>query len=148
MTDPQDLFERIWYGHRDGRIDFGVELKLLNKPGSPVFSRSDNLLPLVALICLGIVGWRLGGWVGAAAAVAAMTIMIATTINFAVMRRLRQRTIDYALSGQTGFDDLWSHGALSILVRGEPDSETRGPDGDWQAFAEARLPKTAAERGR
>lgn len=148
MTDSQDLFERIWYGQRDGRVDFGVELKLLNKPGSPVFSRSDNLLPWVALICLGIVGWRLGGWVGAAVVVASMLILIATTINFAVMRRLRQRTIEYALSGRSGFDDLWSHGALSILLHGEPDSEVRGPDGDWQTFAETRLPKTVAERGR
>lgn len=148
MADEQDLFERIWYGQRDGRIDLGVDLQLLNKPGSPVFSRSDTLLPWVALICLTIVGWRLGGWVGALAAGCSTVILIATTINFAVMRRLRKRTLEYALSGVKGFEDLWARGALSLRMAGEAASEVRGPDGDWRAFADRRLPKTQAERGK
>ena len=148
MADEQDLFERIWYGERDGRLDLGVDLKILNKPGSPVFSRSDTLLPWLAMICLTIVGWRLGGWVGALAAAGAMIVLIATTINFAVMRRLRLRALDYALSGLSGFDRLWAMGALSLRLRGEPESEIRGPDDDWRGFAQARLPKTRAERGR
>lgn len=148
MADEQDLFERIWYAERDKRIELGVDLKLLNRPRSPVFSRSDNLLPWVALICLGAVGWRLGGWIGVAAAVGGMVILMATTINFAVMRRLRMRSLDYALSGVRGFDDLWALGALSVRIAGEEAGEVLSPDGDWRLFASQRLPKTKAERGR
>lgn len=148
MADEQDLFERVWYAERDGRIDLGFELKLLNKPGSPVFSIADIMLPWVATLCLAVVGWRLGGWVGAGVAIASMIILIATTINFAVMRRLRRRALDYALSGRRGFDDLWRMGALSVRLKDQPASEIRGPEGDWRGFASSRLPKTRAERGR
>ena len=148
MADEQDLFERIWYGQRDGRIDLGVDLTIVNKPSSPVFSRSDNLLPWLALICLVAVGWRLGGWVAALAVAASMIILIATTINFAVMRRLRLRAVDYAMSGTKGFDELWSLGALSLRMAGEDASEIQGPDDDWRQFANQRLPKTQAERER
>lgn len=148
MADEQDLFERVWYGERDGRIDLGVDLKRLNKPNSPVFSHVDHLLPWAALICLAIAGWRLGGWVGAFAAAASMLVLILTTINWAVMDRLRKRTVAHAMSGRSGFDELWALGGLSIRIKGEATSEVKGPDGDWRAFARSRLPKTAAERGK
>jgi hypothetical protein len=146
MVDDQDLFERIWYAERDRKVDLGADLKLLNKPNSPVFSRSDNLLPWVALICLVVVGWRLAGWVGALASAASMIILMATSINLAVMGRLRKRSLAYALSGRKGFDELWAAGALSIRLKHDDASEIKGPEEDWRAFARQRLPKTKAER--
>jgi len=146
IADDQDLFERIWYAQRDGRIELGADLKLLNKPGSPVFRAHENILPWVALICLAIVGWRLAGWVGALAAAASMVVLIATTINFAVMNRLRKRSIEYAMSGMQGLDALWAAGALSLRMAGEADGEIRGPGQSWRAFAAKRLPPTKAER--
>ena len=147
MADEQDLFERIWYAERDGRIELGIDLKRLNRPDSPVFSRRDMLLPWVALVCIVVVGWRMGGWLGAGTAAAAMLILMATTINFAVMRRLRQRAHAYALSGLAGFDDLWGYGALSVRLKDDAASEIEGPEDDWRGFARVRLPKTNAERG-
>ena len=138
----QALFERIWYAERDGRIDLGFDLKLLNRPGSPVYKMSDNVLPWVAFICLVIVGWRLAGWIGALAAAAATVVLIATTVNFAVMNRLRVRARAHALSGRIGFAELWRHGALSLRIKGDPASEMQGPDQDWRDFARRRLPKS------
>jgi len=146
MADDQDLFERIWYGDRDGLVELGLDLKLLNKPGSPVYRRADNVLPWLAFVCLVIVGWRIGGWVGAAAAGASTLILIATTINFAVHRRLRQRGLAHALSGRTGLDELWRAGALSLRLKTDDASEMKGPDQDWRDFARHRLKKTEAER--
>lgn len=146
MADDQDLYERVWYAERDGKIDLGVDLKALNKPESPVFSRSDHLLPWLALICVTIVGWQLGGWVAGLAAAASMVILIATTINLAVMDRLRKRALKYALSGRAAFDELWGMGGLSLRVKDEPQSEVCGPVDDWRGFARARLKKTKAER--
>ena len=146
MADEQELFERIWYGERDGLVDLGLDLKLLNKPGSPVYRLSDNMLPWLAFVCLVVVGWRLGGWVGAAAAGASMLILFATTINFAVNRRLRQRAMNYALSGKVGFDDLWRRGVVSLRIAGEATSEIKGPAQDWRDFAQRRLPRTKAAR--
>jgi len=138
----QALFERIWYAERDGRIDLGFDLKLLNRPGSPVYRMSDNVLPWVAFVCLVVVGWRLAGWIGALAAAAATVVLIATTVNFAVMGRLRARARAHALSGRIGFAELWRLGALSLRLKGDPASEMQSPAQDWRDFARRRLPKS------
>ena len=145
MADEQDLFERIWYADQNGRIDIGFNLKRLNKPDSPVFSHSDNLLPWAAFACLTYGGWRLGGWIGAVATAASMVVLIATTVNWAVMSRLRKRALAHALSGQQGFDELWAMGALSVRLKNDPSSEVEGPGDDWRAFARRRLPKPVHE---
>ncbi|MEQ9123352.1 MAG: hypothetical protein RIM80_12385 [Alphaproteobacteria bacterium] len=137
----QALFERIWYAERDRRIDLGFDLKLLNRPGSPVYKMSDNVLPWVAFLCLVVVGWRLAGWIGALAAGAATVVLIATTVNFAVMGRLRARAREHALSGRIGFAELWRLGAVSLRLKGDAASEMQGPAQDWRDFARRRLPK-------
>lgn len=145
LRSDQALYERIWVAHRDKKIDIGVDLKRLNKPGGPMYRRSDNLLPWVALICLSIVGYRMVGWIGVLAVVASMAVLMATTINFAVMSRLRVRTMEYTLSGRQGFEELWAGGGLTLRMPGEPASEISGPDGDWRMFARQRLEKGDAE---
>lgn len=145
MADSQQMYERIWHAQQTGRIEFGIDLKMLNKPSSPLFSHKDNLLPWVVFVCLVIVGWRLGGWVGALAAGSATLVLIATTINFIVMRRLRERALDHALSGRQGFDELWRFGALSFRLKDDPTVEAQGPGDDWAVFAEARLPAQDVE---
>lgn len=144
-ADAQVLYERIWLAHRDAKADIGTQLKVLNKPGSPVYRRSDNLLPWIAFVCLAIVGYQLGGWIGLAAIASAMAVLMMTTISFAVMSRLRKRTIDYALSGRQGFEELWDGGGLTIRMVGNPSTEVRGPDGDWRAFARKNLPRAESE---
>ena len=129
----------------DSKVDIGAQLKVLNHPRSPVFKRSDNLLPWVAFICLSIVGYRLAGWVGFLAISTSMAVLMMTTISFAVMSRLRKRTLAYALSGRQGFEELWAGGGLTIRMVGDPSSEVRAPDGDWLAFARQHLPRADNE---
>jgi hypothetical protein len=147
LADPdiQDLYERIWYGVQGQRVQLGFDLKLLNKPGSPVFSARDALLPWMALLLLAIGGWRVGGWIGSAAAVLAMLVLMATTINYAVMKRLRERSEKYALSGHLSFEELWQVGAISLRIAGNDSEEFKGPSMEWTAFAR-QLPKTEAEK--
>lgn len=144
-SEAQALYERIWLANQDSKVDIGAQLKVLNHPRSPVFKRSDNLLPWVAFICLSIVGYRIAGWVGFFAVSTSMAVLMMTTISFAVMSRLRKRTIAYALSGRQGFEELWAGGGLTIRMVGDPSSEVRAPDGDWLAFSRKHLPRAENE---
>ena len=145
MASEQDLFERVWYAEQAGRIDIGFDLKQLNRPGSPVFSHADHLLPWAAFACLTYGGWRLGDWIGALAAAVSMLVLTLTTINWAVMFRLRKRSLAYALSGRQGLGELWATGAMSLRLKDDDASEIQGPGDDWRDFARRRLPPTAAE---
>ena len=147
MTGPDihDLYERLWYAVQKEQIELEFDLKLLNKPGSPVFSARDAVLPWAATFLLGIVGWRLGGWIGSVVAILAMLILTATTINYSVMKRLRERAEAHALAGYLSFEELWNAGAVSLRMVGSESSEFKGPNLQWTTFAEG-LPKTEAEK--
>ena len=144
-ADDQTLYERIWLAQRDGQVVIGTDLKVLNHPNSPVFKRSDNLLPWVAAIFLAIAGYRIAGWIGLIAVSAGMAVLMMTTISFAVLSRVRTRAVDYALSGREGFEALWSYGGLSLKLTNDSASEIKSPMGDWRAFARQRLPKADSE---
>ena len=144
MAEDQALFERIWYAARDGRVEIGTDLKRLNRPGSPVFSHAEVLLPWLALICLTIGAWQIGGWMIGLAVAVSMLILLGTTINFLVLTRVRKRAIAYALSGLDGFAELWASGALTLRLKDDEASEISGPDDDWRSFAFKRLPEIEA----
>ena len=141
MADDQALFERIWYAARDGRVEIGTDLKRLNRPGSPVFSHAETLSPWLALVCLTIAGWLIGGWIVGLAVLFGMLILIGTTINFIVLTRLRNRALAYAMSGLGGFISLWEEGALTLRLKDDEASEIEAPDGDWRSFVSRHLPE-------
>jgi len=141
----QVLYERIWLALRDEKISLGTDLKRLNHPSSPVFKRSDNLLPWIAVIMLAIAGYRIAGWIGLVAVAASMAILMMTTISIAVLSRVRKRAVEIALSGKDGFETLWQYGGLTVMLPGNRESEVQSPDGDWRAFARKHLPPAESE---
>lgn len=50
------------------------------------------------------------------------------------MYRLRQRTMDLAMSGSEGWDIAWRFGGLSLRRHGQAQ-EFGGPEHDWRQFA-------------
>lgn len=143
--EDQALYERIWLAQRDGKVEIGTELRALNKPGSPIFKWSENLLPWVAFVALTLVGLKMAGWIGAVAVAAGMTVLMMTTFSFLVLSRVRKRAKDYALSGRVGFETLWNGGGLTLRLTGDAASEINSPDDDWQTFARERLAFTKGD---
>jgi hypothetical protein len=143
-SDDQSLFERIWYADRDARLLIGVDLRLYNRPGSPTYSQKDNGLPVVATLCCVASAWILGGWVWALAILASGVILTLTTVNVWILHRLRQRTLDVALSGLDGWQQAWDFGGITLRLA--PDGkqpaaglEFNSPGDDWRTFARRHL---------
>ncbi len=140
VTDPDDseLFKRIWYAERDGKVHVGIDLRHYNKPGSPTFDRKDNALPTVGTVCCVATAWMLGGWIWGLAILFSCIVFAITTVNIWIMHRLRQRTIGLALGGYHDWDLLWQYGGLTLRRDGE-SQETNAGEADWRSFAD-RLP--------
>jgi hypothetical protein len=136
VDDAEDieLFKRVWYANRDGRIDIGIDLRHFNKAGSPTFEARDNALPIVATACCTATAWMLGGWIWGLAIFGSGIIFSMTTLNIWLMQRLRKRTIDLALSSAAGWEEMWRYGGVSLRRAGQ-ELETIGPAQDWRTFA-------------
>ena len=72
---------------------------------------------------------------------ASCVILALTTMNVWLMHRLRERTVDRALSGYEGWDEVWRYGGVSLRRTGQ-ELETTGPAQDWRPFARS-LPTAA-----
>lgn len=140
-ADDIELFKRLWYANQDDKIDIGIDLRHFNKPGSPTFDRKDNALPIVATGCCTASAWLLAGWVLGLAVFASCVILSLTTMNVWLMHRLRERTVERALSGYEGWDEVWGYGGVSLRRKGQ-ELETTGPAQDWRPFARS-LPLAA-----
>lgn len=134
IADEKELFRRLWYADRDKKIDIGVDLRRFNTPDSPTFNRKDNALPVVVSICCTSTAWLLGGWVWGLAVLGSCVIFSISTLNLWLMYRLRQRTMDLAMSGSEGWDIAWRFGGLSLRRHGQAQ-EFGGPEHDWRQFA-------------
>ncbi len=137
-TDTQ-LHDRIREAEAARRVEIGVELRRLNRPDSPVFGRWDNAVPAFVLIAAVVAAFVFGGWLVALATAASGLVLMLTTVNLAVMSLLRWRALDMALSGPEGWERLWAIGGLTLRLPRRPDTECKGPDGDWRAFVRRHL---------
>lgn len=145
-VDDQTLYERIWYGHRDGKIHVGTDLKVLNRPGSPAYRIQDNALPFFATVCFTLGAFMIGGWLLALGVLASCLILMLTLINFLIMGRVRERALDHAMSGMPAWQTLWDMGALSLL-RDEPKKvEARSPTDEWRDFSRHHLRDIRVQR--
>jgi hypothetical protein len=146
MASDQELFERIWYAVHDKQVDIGVNLRRLNKPGSPVFNTMENGLPLL-IILFGVVAAVIaGGILWGLAILASGVILFLTVINIWVMDRLRRRTMQQALSGLTDWQSLWDLGGLSLRLLSDRavESDSAAED-DWRGFARRHLRQQAGQ---
>jgi len=145
MASREELYARVWYGERDKIVEIGVNLRDLNKPGSPVYRMLDNGCPMFVIAVAVIASWIWGNWMLALAMTASGVILLLTSINILVMLRLRNRALAFALSGPDGWEELWGRGGLTLRLTGDEASQIESPAGDWQAFARRRLPPTGQD---
>lgn len=139
MASRQVLFDRLVAAEASRMVEVGVELRRLNRPDSPVFSRADNATPLFASVGAALAALYFGGWVWAMAIAGSAAILMLTGVNYVVMRRLRRRALAYALAGPEGWQRLWDMGGLSLRLPGRNDTQAVSPDEDWGRFAARHL---------
>lgn len=123
------------------RIHLGVNIGLMNRPGSPVFRRIETALPIFLGI-MGVVGaLAIGGF-----PLGLVALMIGIALWFLlILPRMKDqvhaRTLGYVTGDADAFANVWQAGAVTLQRDG---GECRGPEGDWAAFV--RETKTREEQ--
>lgn len=137
--DEEELYELVWDAERDGLVEIGIDLRNLNRAGSPVFSVWDNGIPGIVFVTAVLVTLVFAGWIWALAMAASGLILLLTSVNFLVMMRLRRRAWTKARSNLRNWQEIWRHGGLSLRLTQRPDVEAHSPDADWRDFARLYL---------
>lgn len=135
MATRAEMYEWVKSGHRAREVEIGLDLKRLNKPGSPLFSVSDNAVPILLLVVATLAAGMAGGLLWALAAAVAGGVGMAIGTNAFVLRRLRQRAVAMLFAGPDPWQVLWDAGVLSLRIAGRPETEMESPHSDWRKFA-------------
>lgn len=127
---------------RENRIRLGVNVGLMNRPGSPVFRRIETALPIFLGI-MGVVGAvAIGGFpLGLVALMAGLGIWFLVILP-RMKDQVYERTLGYVTSDPDAFVSVWDANAVTL----QRDGEECRPPGDWMAFV--RTTKTQEELDR
>ncbi len=139
MASRAALHLRIVAAEETRAVEIGVELRRLNKPDSPVFSRAENAAPFFVTVAAVAAGFWLGGWLWALAIGASALILVATGVHYLIMLRLRRRALAYALADAERWQRLWDLGALTLRLPRRDETRIDSPAGDWTGFAARHL---------
>jgi len=116
------------------RVVVGVNIGLLNRPGSPVFRRIETALPVGTTIFAVIVAFAVGGpHLGLLCLVFGLVGLFFMALP-RVRNRVYNRALDYAFADPANLDRLWAMGAVSLADAAERGHELVAPAGDWAAF--------------
>lgn len=113
------------------RLVLGVNIGLMQRPGSPVFRRVETALP-TGLGLFGVIGATVIG--GVVLGVVALVVGIAVWF-LVILPRIKDqvyaRSYAYVTSSPEAFLQAWDARAVTLRAGEE---ECRPPDGDWIAF--------------
>src|SRR5690606_802561 len=112
-----------------------VEVKAVNRAGSPSFRTTDIVVPwFVAVVLAAYAGAAYGVVVGIALLViaAGVIVMVLRPLN---RRRTVDRTVAAAFANLENWETLWRMGGLCVRRPGA--APCRAPEGDWQAVGRA-----------
>jgi hypothetical protein len=137
----RDAHARLVRLINEKRLQLGVNIGLMNRPGSPVFKRIETALPIFLGI-MGVVGAvAIGGFpLGLVALIAGLAVWFLVILP-RMKEQVHARTLGYVTGDADAFATVWQAGAVTLSRDGE---ECRGPEGDWAAFV--RATKTREEQ--
>ncbi|MBK1663210.1 hypothetical protein CKO38_09840 [Rhodospirillum rubrum] len=128
------LHERMRVAHDNGLITFYTNFHHLNRGGSPVFSVTDNMVPLLSLLLISVGLLFVSIFAGLGA-------LIFTSIAYLfllrpwIARRLRERTIRKMMESPHNWTVLWQFGGIVITLASNPRIGCAAPGSDWRAIA-------------
>lgn len=131
----------VWL--QEQRAHLGVNIGLMNRPGSPVFRRIEMSLPLFAVAAGTIAALPIGG------PHLAFLCLVLGGIGFFFMAlprvkaRVYDRTMQLVTNDRAAFEHCWAIGALSLQDAQARDNNMLGGTGDWTSFR----PRPAAAAG-
>jgi hypothetical protein len=116
------------------RLRLGVNIGLMNRPGSPVFRRIETALPIFLGI-MGVIGAvAIGGFpLGIVALTAGLGVWFLVILP-RMKDQVYERTLGYVSGSPEAFLEAWNAGAVTLQ---QGDAECRPPDGDWMGFVKS-----------
>lgn len=128
---------------RERRLTLGVNIGLMNRPGSPVFRRIETALPIFLGIMGVVIAVAIGGFpLGLLALTAGLAVWFLVILP-RIKDQVYERTLGYISSDPEAFLRVWEAGAVTLRRGGE---ECRPPGGDGAAFV--RETRTQQEQDR
>jgi len=128
---------------RENRLRLGVNIGLMNRPGSPVFRRIETALPIFLGIMGVVIAVAIGGFpLGLVALAAGLGVWFLVVLP-RIKDQVYDRTLGYVTAEPENFVRAWEAGAVTLQRGGE---ECRPPGGDWAAFV--RETRTQQEQDR
>jgi len=119
-----------------GAIQLGVNIRLMNSPGSPAFRRHESAIPIIAGLAASFAVTSLLGWPGGAVVITAFAVLWFGWLYPRVRGHVFDRTVALAFRSSGDFAALWRRGALSLHAQ---DAHCLSPRGDWISFVTARV---------
>ena len=139
----RDAHARLVRLLREKRLTLGVNIGLMNRPGSPVFRRVETALPIFLGIMGVVIAVAIGGFpLGIVALTAGLGVWFLVILP-RMKDQVHSRTLGYVTAEPDHFVQVWQAGAVTLQRGGE---ECRAPDGDWAAFV--RETRTQEEQDR
>lgn len=117
-------------------LRLGVNIRMMNSPGSPAFRRYESAVPIIAGLALSLGATSVVGWWLGAVVIAGFCVAWFGFVYPKVRDRVFDRTMALALRSSRDFAALWGRGALSLHAGTE---QCLSPRGDWIAFVAARV---------
>lgn len=127
-------FAALRHGYETGRLSVEVNVAALNQEGSPVYSRRDNVAPMLFLILLSLAFLVLTGWLLATVALGLGLVIYVLLIRVWIAERLRQRTFDLIWLDVQYWNLIWTLGGLVIALTANPTVGAIAPHQDWRRF--------------
>lgn len=118
------------------QVRMGVNVGIANRPGSPVFVRSESAVPVFLSFFGVIAATFMGGPILGVTALGLAGLVWIWLIHPRLRDRVYERSVAYATGGVAEFERMWQAGAIS-LQRADTGSELRSPEGDWVDFGDS-----------
>ncbi len=134
MTE-QEAFATLRRLADDETLKLGVNIRMMNSPGSPAFRRYESAIPIIGGLALSLGATSAVGWWLGAVVIVGFCIAWFGFLYPKVRDRVFERTVALALRSPRDFAALWKRGALSLHAGTE---QCLSPRGDWIAFIAAR----------
>lgn len=141
VSSDENFHQQIKKASEDGRVEIGIDIVALNRPGSPVYSWADHNLPGLVLLAGVIYIFYLFGWLWGGVSLFVWVVLLMWPIRKLGFERLRQRTLRYVLASSDNWFVLWEHGSLSLRLRENPSATCLSPKESWQDFVRTHLLK-------
>ena len=132
---PEDVaYEALRRAYITGRIVIFTDARVLNRPGSPVYSATDVFVPTLVLMASSLTllfAFGLMQWL-----VTLVLIMLwqAYGARYLIEWRLHRRTVEASVRNLHNMRLLWALGGIAVALKDWPEKNCVSPFGDWQAF--------------